>query len=256
MNEQGNFTYKTWINTFIAKLITDLLWDKIGCGWILANKDANASYINIKSPAGSKIALIGTLTPTNPANAFVAYEGWQNGDGGAGRALNTQIVPTNFGGGFTENACGISIYSRINIGGTYYDAGCGDTLSDILVAPRSSDGKLQNYINCGVGGTVAWTAGTPNSSGLHTVMRMADNNVRSYMNTVLYKSLGITSVALNSTRPLYLLAMNYNNSVLAPSIRQISLCLVHGKLDNTELSNLNINVAWLMANTPAGNKAV
>jgi len=251
MTTQGDAIYKTWLDTFIVKLQTDLLWTKIKAAWIFANNVKTSTLINLKDPAGTKLAY---LNDTEANSIFTAYEGWN--PNANSRGFNTQVFASNI---FTSAInMGISIYSRSNISQAANLAGCSDGSRIIAILPRNSTNNQQNILSTGVSIAAAWDAGTADSSGLHTVQSETDNNTVSYRNGTKYKTTSISGRA-TIAKDLYIGCYNNNGVVSNATDRQISIAICHDTLttgSGSELEKLATDISWLLQNTPAGDKRV
>lgn len=251
MLTQGDDAYKLWIDTYIKKLKADGLWAKISAMWLLGNKDQNASFINMKNPAGTKAQGLGGI------DGFTAYSGW-NAGAGAGKAIDTGISPATLG--LTENNAFIGVYSLTDIAATTVDIGARGTVDNsqfgrVVVSSLLRNGYQQNALFQGIkAGGVAWTGEqTPKSDGFHLVNKNNTSTSSSYRNNTVY---GTSAQSANgvTTRSIYLCAMNGDGAVSAPSASTILLGMICIGLSDAEIGLLKNHVEWLTKNSPGGDK--
>lgn len=251
MLTQGDDAYKLWIDTYIKKLKADGLWAKISAMWLLGNKDQNASFINMKNPAGTKAQGLGGI------DGFTAYSGW-NAGGGAGKAIDTGISPATLG--LTENNAFVGVYSLTDSASVNVDIGArgndvNSSFSRVMVSQRFSNGNQQNALFQGIkAGGEKWTGlQTPKSDGFHLVNKNNTSTSSSYRNNIVY---GTSAEAANgvTARSIYMCAMNGDGTVASPSANTILLGMIGIGLSDAERGLLKNHVEWLTKNSPGGDK--
>jgi len=251
MLTQGDDAYKLWIDTYIKKLKADGLWAKISAMWLLGNKDQNASFINMKNPAGTKAQGLGGI------DGFTAYSGW-NAGAGAGKAIDTGISPATLG--LTENNAFVGVYSLTDSAATAVDIGARGTVVNssfgrVMVSSRLGHEYQQNALFQGIiASGEAWTGEqTPKSDGFHLVNKNNTSTSSSYRNNTVY---GTSAESANgvTTRSIYLCAMNTDGTVGSPSNRTILLSMIGIGLSDAERGLLKNHVEWLTKNSPGGDK--
>lgn len=249
MASQGDAAYKSWVDTFIESLRSGGLLPKL-CGlWILANKDADASYINLINPSGNKIVPVGATPATYLS--FTPYTGWNNPASTVGYALNTQISPNDFAS-ITNNSMSMGAFSRTNNAGPNVIMGCSSASSDTVnvLLPYSLSGKNQNCIS-GRPANTDWTI-TQKTDGMHIINKLAaTTNIVSYRNGTEYSTANLTD-GIKTDKNLYLLASNANGAVALPTNRVLSLAFLGLELTTSQIASLNTAIATLLTTNVGG----
>lgn len=245
-------TISTAINDFVVGLKTDNLWTEIFTLYPFVGGTADTHKYNLKDArdldAAFRITWNGTVT--HNANGVQG-----NGSTGYGDThINDYLDFDNFTGSDpvsdTNWSKGVSIYSRTNSAATSLSFGAyefvsGEPTNNRLfhVYLRFTDGNTYYRVN-NPGGALS---ANPNTLGLHTYIKLANNNLRMYKNGSLQNtstSLSGSSGSIN--RNIFLLAENNNNSGLRnASNRNYAMFAFHKAFDATQSANFYTRVQAL-----------
>jgi hypothetical protein len=160
-------------------------------------------------------------TPT-----FAQFEGYT---GGGTKYINSNFNPTSSGIMYTQNSASISIYTRTDVSGDYYDVGAVSGTAWSMLVLRTATNTIGGRINDDGG----FSYSNLNSTGFYSVNRRTSLTREVYKNG---ESIGTSSRASTGLPNLnfYMLGYNYEGAFGKPSPRQLSLVLLGKGADDIQ----------------------
>lgn len=219
-------TDKGLINTFVAGLKTDSLWDKLEWMCVYAMPTANASLINWVSPGIRNPSLTGSP-------AFDAYQGYT---GGAGKRIDTGYIPATHTSKLTQNSATAGWYNRTNVAVAGWDFGViGANNNRFDCDCRNTDDKDYWYTNDTGGGIIS---SITDSRGFWVQSRTGASTVNTYRNggSTLQAS-SRASTGLPNTYSVWNLDINNKGASAGASTRQLSLFFLASGFTQSDSTN-------------------
>ena len=210
----------------INELVIDLkgygIWTKQKALYPVVGGTSAAHAVNLKTP--------GTYNLTFTAGWVHSSTGMTpNGSSDfANTTITTSLLSLNSGH--------LSYYSRTNSTGVYGEMGAlrntPNSYTDLGIN-LSGNGAYVRFNNGGVPTYIA----NPNTTGFYINSRTASNSLKLYKNGAIFQSLATVSSATDSTRPIYIGAINNQGTAVNFTNRQCAFASIGDGLTDAEAAN-------------------
>lgn len=221
-------TQQTAVNTLVTDLKTYNIWNKMKAIYPFVGGSASSHKWNLKD-----------ARDLDAAFRLQFNGGWTHSSTGAlpngttGYA-DTKLLPSVM----AQNSVHVSVYSRTNIEGLYFDI-YGENLTSGLGMLIKYIGKSYMYMNVLSSDNIV---NSNPSTGLFIGSRTASNNSAFFQNGNKIITGTQASLTPNSTNPLYLGAGNFSGTPTCYSFRQQAFASIGDGLTDTESANLYLAV--------------
>ncbi len=218
-----NGIQKIAINTLVIDLKGYGIWTKSKALYPIVGGTSAAHAINLKTPGTYNLTF--TAGWVHSANGALP-----NGTSDfANTTITTSLLSLNSGH--------LSYYSRTNSTGVYGEMGAlrntPNSYTDLAINSSSVPGAYVRFNN---GGNVTGIANT-NTTGFYINSRTASNSLKLFKNGSLFQSLTTVSSATDSTRPIYIGAINNQGTAVNFTNRQCAFASIGDGLTDAEAAN-------------------